>query len=143
MGALLGTQEGREVEIVNSFELALDDEAQAKVDHGFLTSRRDQCERRLFSHEAHLIILLLKTSRSSHHWNSSAGIQSRKNPYQCILPYMSRYNLLSECGRNQTLTHISSSLNIRPTRSSLSFNLQQPEINMAKPAFPSKHTNRQ
>ena len=45
LGALLGTQNGRDVEIVNSFELALDDEAQAKVDHGFLTSRRDQCER--------------------------------------------------------------------------------------------------
>ena len=44
IGALLGTQNGREVEIVNSFELAMDDEDANKVDHGFLTSRKEQCE---------------------------------------------------------------------------------------------------
>ncbi|TFY60483.1 hypothetical protein EVG20_g7400 [Dentipellis fragilis] len=40
LGALLGTQNGREVDVVNSFELAVD--ADEKVDHGFLVSRRDQ-----------------------------------------------------------------------------------------------------
>ncbi|KAF9073781.1 COP9 signalosome subunit 6 [Rhodocollybia butyracea] len=39
LGALLGTQNGREVEIVNSFELVLDGEA---IDHVFLVDRRDQ-----------------------------------------------------------------------------------------------------
>lgn len=43
LGALLGTQNGREVEIVNTFELATQDDREA-VDHGFLVSRRDQCE---------------------------------------------------------------------------------------------------
>ncbi|EJD04393.1 uncharacterized protein FOMMEDRAFT_107067 [Fomitiporia mediterranea MF3/22] len=42
IGALLGTQNGREVEIVNTFELAMDDESSLRVDHGFLVSRRDQ-----------------------------------------------------------------------------------------------------
>ncbi|KAL5535137.1 hypothetical protein ACEPAF_3231 [Sanghuangporus sanghuang] len=42
IGALLGTQNGREVEIVNSFELAMDDDSLQRVDHGFLVSRRDQ-----------------------------------------------------------------------------------------------------
>ncbi|KAF5377513.1 hypothetical protein D9615_005130 [Tricholomella constricta] len=41
LGALLGTQNGREVEIVNTFELAVEGEDEA-VDHGFLVSRRDQ-----------------------------------------------------------------------------------------------------
>ncbi|THH17396.1 hypothetical protein EW146_g3399 [Bondarzewia mesenterica] len=40
LGALLGTQNGREVDIVNSFELAV--EEGEKVDHAFLISRRDQ-----------------------------------------------------------------------------------------------------
>ncbi|EPQ60992.1 hypothetical protein GLOTRDRAFT_69108 [Gloeophyllum trabeum ATCC 11539] len=40
LGALLGTQNGREIEIVNTFELAVDEGE--KVDHGFLVSRRDQ-----------------------------------------------------------------------------------------------------
>ncbi|KAL1740778.1 maintenance of mitochondrial structure and function-domain-containing protein [Schizophyllum fasciatum] len=39
LGALLGTQNGREVEIVNTFELALEGDG---VDHGFLVSRREQ-----------------------------------------------------------------------------------------------------
>lgn len=43
IGALLGTQNGREVEIVNTFQLAVDKEDQEKVDHGFLAARRDQC----------------------------------------------------------------------------------------------------
>nr|GAT49708.1 predicted protein [Mycena chlorophos] len=41
LGALLGTQNGREVEIVNTFELAVE-EGGEMVDHGFLVSRRDQ-----------------------------------------------------------------------------------------------------
>jgi hypothetical protein len=42
LGALLGTQNGREVDIVNSFELAVEVN-DASVNHGFLVSRRDQC----------------------------------------------------------------------------------------------------
>jgi COP9 signalosome complex subunit 6 len=41
LGALLGTQNGREVEIVNTFELAVEGDSET-VDHGFLVSRRDQ-----------------------------------------------------------------------------------------------------
>lgn len=43
LGALLGTQNGREVEIVNTFELAVEDGRDDMVDHGFLVQRRDQC----------------------------------------------------------------------------------------------------
>jgi len=50
LGALLGTQNGRDIEIVNSFELVLDDAiipdssttAPLKVDHAFFVTRRDQ-----------------------------------------------------------------------------------------------------
>ncbi len=42
LGALLGTQAGRDVEIVNTFELAVEGDG-TTVDHGFLVSRRDQC----------------------------------------------------------------------------------------------------
>lgn len=42
LGALLGTQNGREVEIVNTFELAVENNGES-VDHSFLVSRRDQC----------------------------------------------------------------------------------------------------
>lgn len=45
LGALLGTQNGREVEIVNTFELAVEDDGES-VDHTFLVSRRDQCKYR-------------------------------------------------------------------------------------------------
>ncbi|KAE9392708.1 hypothetical protein BT96DRAFT_830258 [Gymnopus androsaceus JB14] len=41
LGALLGTQNGREVEIVNTFELAMDENGET-IDHSFLVSRRDQ-----------------------------------------------------------------------------------------------------
>ncbi|KAF5312102.1 hypothetical protein D9619_003396 [Psilocybe cf. subviscida] len=41
-GALLGTQNGREVEIVNTFELAVEGDQGDLVDHAFLVSRRDQ-----------------------------------------------------------------------------------------------------
>ncbi|KAK7468658.1 hypothetical protein VKT23_003162 [Stygiomarasmius scandens] len=41
IGALLGTQNGREVEIVNTFELVMDADGQS-IDHGFLVQRRDQ-----------------------------------------------------------------------------------------------------
>lgn len=47
LGALLGTQNGRDIEIVNSFELALTpttESGEEKVDHEFLAARRDQCE---------------------------------------------------------------------------------------------------
>lgn len=43
LGALLGTQNGREVEIVNTFELAVVGDDTGLVDHEFLVSRRDQC----------------------------------------------------------------------------------------------------
>ncbi|KAG6910568.1 hypothetical protein DXG01_009518 [Tephrocybe rancida] len=42
LGALLGTQAGREVEIVNTFELALTEEDEERLDEEFLVSRRDQ-----------------------------------------------------------------------------------------------------
>ncbi|KDR84839.1 hypothetical protein GALMADRAFT_233256 [Galerina marginata CBS 339.88] len=42
LGALLGTQNGREVEIVNTFELAVVGDNNELVDHDFLVSRRDQ-----------------------------------------------------------------------------------------------------
>ncbi|KAH9487082.1 COP9 signalosome complex subunit 6 [Psilocybe cubensis] len=42
LGALLGTQNGREVEIVNTFELAVVGDDISLVDHEFLVSRRDQ-----------------------------------------------------------------------------------------------------
>ncbi|KIJ68635.1 hypothetical protein HYDPIDRAFT_82481 [Hydnomerulius pinastri MD-312] len=42
LGALLGTQNGREVDIVNTFELAVEEGHDDMVDHGFLVQRRDQ-----------------------------------------------------------------------------------------------------
>ncbi|KAF9056676.1 maintenance of mitochondrial structure and function-domain-containing protein [Panaeolus papilionaceus] len=42
LGALLGTQNGREVEIVNTFELATIGEGQEKIDEEFFQSRREQ-----------------------------------------------------------------------------------------------------
>ena len=51
----MGTQNGREVEIVNTFELATEGDGQA-VDHGFLVSRRDQC-RSLSGSQTVLVIL--------------------------------------------------------------------------------------
>lgn len=41
LGALLGTQNGREVDIVNTFELAVEGDGQL-IDHAFFTHRRDQ-----------------------------------------------------------------------------------------------------
>ncbi len=49
LGALLGTQSGREVEIVNTFELAVDPDT-LQVDHEFLVSRRDQCKQGMNSY---------------------------------------------------------------------------------------------
>ena len=43
IGALLGTQNGREVEIVNTFELAMEKD-KVNLDHGIFTARREQCE---------------------------------------------------------------------------------------------------
>lgn len=48
MGALLGTQNGREVEIVNTFELAVEADG-ITVDQGFFVARREQCALFLFS----------------------------------------------------------------------------------------------
>ena len=42
LGALLGTQNGRDVEIVNSFELAVEADG-LTVDQGFLVARKEQC----------------------------------------------------------------------------------------------------
>ena len=42
LGALLGTQNGREVDIVNTFELAVEGDGRS-IDHAFFTHRRDQC----------------------------------------------------------------------------------------------------
>lgn len=44
VGALLGTQAGRDVEVMNSFEVVVNDEdGQLKLDHGYFVTRRDQC----------------------------------------------------------------------------------------------------
>lgn len=55
IGALLGTQNGREVEIVNSFDIAtnagpgrdlgLGEAVGIEIDQGFLSARKDQCAR--------------------------------------------------------------------------------------------------
>ncbi|THH12163.1 hypothetical protein EW145_g159 [Phellinidium pouzarii] len=42
IGGLLGTQNGREVDIVNTFELAVDDEDPDKLNEAFLVSRKEQ-----------------------------------------------------------------------------------------------------
>ena len=42
IGGLLGTQNGRDVEIVNTFELAMEKD-EVLVDHAFFVSRKDQC----------------------------------------------------------------------------------------------------
>ncbi len=44
LGALLGTQNGREVEIVNTFEVAVE-QGDSKVDHGYFNVRKEQCMR--------------------------------------------------------------------------------------------------
>lgn len=43
IGALLGTQTGRDVEIVNTFELAMEDD-NVTVDQGFLVTRKELCQ---------------------------------------------------------------------------------------------------
>ncbi|KAI5119915.1 hypothetical protein M0805_000880 [Coniferiporia weirii] len=42
IGGLLGTQNGREVDIVNTFELAMDSDNQEKLNEAFLISRKEQ-----------------------------------------------------------------------------------------------------
>jgi COP9 signalosome complex subunit 6 len=42
VGALLGTQTGREIEIANSFEFAFTKDT-LDIDHGLFITRRDQC----------------------------------------------------------------------------------------------------
>lgn len=51
IGGLLGTQNGREVEIVNTFELAAEErkDQEPLIDHTFLQMRREQCKRRAHS----------------------------------------------------------------------------------------------
>ena len=50
IGGLLGTQNGREVEIVNTFELAAEEhqDQEPLIDHAFLQMRREQCKRRAY-----------------------------------------------------------------------------------------------
>lgn len=43
VGSLIGTQNGRDVEITNSFEFALTDQT-LDINHAFFTTRRDQCK---------------------------------------------------------------------------------------------------
>ena len=43
LGALLGNQNGRDVEIVNSFELAVENDG-VTVDQGFLITRKELCK---------------------------------------------------------------------------------------------------
>lgn len=42
VGALLGTLNGRDLEVVNSFELVVDP-ANNALDHAYLVTRKDQC----------------------------------------------------------------------------------------------------
>jgi hypothetical protein len=44
VGVLLGQQTGREVSIVNSFELVYFDNHDIKLDEEFFTTRREQCK---------------------------------------------------------------------------------------------------
>jgi MoxR-like ATPase len=44
IGVLLGSQQGREIEITNSFEVPFADEDKLEIDHGFFVARREQCE---------------------------------------------------------------------------------------------------
>lgn len=77
LGALLGTQNGREVEIVNTFELAVENERDDIVDHGFLMQRRDQCKP-LFL-ERSLLHMSSQINRFSLRWNSLGGILWRRH----------------------------------------------------------------
>jgi COP9 signalosome complex subunit 6 len=44
VGALLGTQAGRDVEVMNSFEVVVNNEdGVLKLDHAYFVTRRDQC----------------------------------------------------------------------------------------------------
>lgn len=46
LGAILGTQNGRDVAVQNSFELVhfTDESGHVKIDEEFLATRREQCE---------------------------------------------------------------------------------------------------
>lgn len=47
MGGLLGTQEGRDIEIMNTFELVIEEtDGKTLIDFGYFVTRKDQCERR-------------------------------------------------------------------------------------------------
>jgi len=88
LGALLGTQNGREVEIVNTFELATEGNGEA-VDHGFLVSRRDQCESRTES-QAGVIPDALQTNRYSRHSSLSGGTPWHHTQLSVILLFITR-----------------------------------------------------
>jgi hypothetical protein len=89
LGALLGTQNGREVEIVNTFELATEGNGEA-VDHGFLVSRRDQCEPLLKSRMVLVITDAAQISRYSLHSSLSAGTPWHNTQPPAILLFMNR-----------------------------------------------------
>lgn len=78
VGALLGTQTGRNIEITNSFEFALNEET-LEVDHTFFTTRRDQCKQSPFhlyppfQDQEILIPALQQLSKSFPPTKSSAG----------------------------------------------------------------------
>lgn len=42
----MGTQQGRDIEIMNSFEIVVapDESGIMKVDHGYFVTRKEQCE---------------------------------------------------------------------------------------------------
>lgn len=63
VGALLGTQNGRDVEIVNTFELAVEDNGES-IDHGFLISRREQCkDNHMFLYIMSIVLMLFATDK--------------------------------------------------------------------------------
>ncbi len=64
IGALLGTQNGRDVEIVNTFELAMEPDG-TTVDAGFLITRRDQCAYSSCVFESDVLRTHMQISKSS------------------------------------------------------------------------------
>ena len=69
LGALLGTQEGRKVEIVNTFELAVEEDGKT-VDAGFLITRREQCMFNSTMERERCVDRSVQTNRCSPLWSS-------------------------------------------------------------------------
>ena len=69
LGALLGTQEGRKVEIVNTFELAVEEDGKT-VDAGFLITRREQCRFTSTMGKERRVDRSVQTNRYSPLWSS-------------------------------------------------------------------------